>query len=103
MNAPTQRERYQPSGQVGWGLFLPLSGLALLASAALGGFLYFAYLHGFYIVVFVPLLAAALAAGAVYLAVKLGHCRNRWAGGFVGLLAGLIVYLGYYHCGLAAM
>src|SRR5262249_54430006 len=74
--------------------------VSLATSAVMGVLLYLAYVGGFYLIMIAPLLAALVAAGVVYLAVRQSHCRNRVAAGALGLVAGLILYLGYYHAGL---
>ena len=103
MRELTQRDRYQPSGRVGWIRFFVWAALALVASVALGVGLHLANVNGFYIIVLAPLVAGAAAAGMVFLAVRQGHCRNRWVGGLFGIVAGAVVYLGYYHAGLVGL
>jgi len=94
------RERYRNSGGFKpahlllWGL------IAGAVAIALGVVLHLAYMRGVYIILIAPLLAGALLAGIVYLAVRQSHCRNRWMAGLVGLIAGLLLYLSYYHSGL---
>src|SRR5262249_57148929 len=83
----------------GWFRLLIWSVLTLVVSVVLAFALHFANVHGFYLIVFVPIIAGLLAAGTVYLAVRQGHCRNRVVGGLLGLVAGLVVFLGYYHLG----
>src|SRR5579859_4512691 len=100
MNAISHREQYRPSGRVGWLRFLPWSVLALAVTVAVGAVLYLAFIHGIYIVVLAPILAGAIAAGMVFLAVRFGHCRNRVFGGSLGFVAGILLYLSYYHTGL---
>src|SRR5882762_8173703 len=91
------RKFYLGSGKVNWVRFIPWPALAWAASALLAVLLYFLFRWGFYFVVIVPIVVSLLMAGMVALAVKKGHCRSRVAGGLLGLLTGITLYLGYYY------
>ena len=91
MSGDLLRERYRPSGRfkvlalLAWGL------AALAAAAGLGVLLYLAHVAGFYLVLLAPVLAAFVAAGVAYLAVRQAHCRNRVVAGALGLSAGVVL------------
>jgi hypothetical protein len=78
--------------------------LLALPIALLTGFLLCQlFLVGFYLIGVAPLIAGLLTGGGVALAVHLGRCRNRWVGAAAGLLAGLVMYLGYYQFHFASL
>jgi hypothetical protein len=80
--------------------FLVWTLLSLAVAAGMGVLLYLAYMGGFYLIMIAPLLGALVGAGIVYLAVRQAHCRNRVLAGALGLVAGMVLYLGYYDAGL---
>ena len=92
----TVEPRYSSSGKIGWA-FLPLSIGVLGISAGLAFVLYFASRHGFYFIFIAPLLAALVQAGILLLAVSWGHCRSPLVAALLGVVAGLVLYLGRYH------
>lgn len=94
------RKSYLSSGKVNWVHFIPWAALAWATSALLAVLLYFLFRWGFYFVVIVPIVVSLLVAGMVALAIKKGHCRSRVAGGLLGLLTGITLYLGYYYVGM---
>src|SRR5205809_5877771 len=94
--ATTAEARYSSSGKIGWA-FLPLSIGVLAISAGLAFVLYFASRHGFYFIFIAPLLAALVQAGILLLAVSWGHCRSPLVAALLGVVAGLVLYLGRYH------
>jgi hypothetical protein len=65
--------------------------------------LYLVFDAGWYYRMIVPAVACLPVAGAVYLAVGLGHCRNVWVAGFLGVVAGLVFYLGHFHAHLVSL
>jgi hypothetical protein len=76
-------------------LLLPFTAAALLA---IGMFALFNY--GEYYVLILPLLTAVAVGGLMLLAVNKGHCRSPMVAGILGAAAGLLLYLGYYYCGM---
>jgi hypothetical protein len=96
-------ERYRASGKVDWGHFLPLALLVLVVATGLAFGLHFAYARGFYFVVLVPLLAAIILACFELLAITRGRCRSPGVGALLGLVAGVILYLGYYYIGMVSL
>jgi hypothetical protein len=67
--------------------------VSLALAAALAGL----FRAGFYLIVLIPIVAAAALGTSVYWAVRLGRCRNRWLGLALGLTCALVVYFGYYY------
>lgn len=95
-----QTQAYQSSGRVRWGALFPMAVATLAAAAVMAIVLYWVFRAGFYFIIVVPALAAAPLFFLVPRAVTVGHCRSRLVGGLLGLVAGAILYLGYYHAGL---
>ena len=98
---PAARPSYRPSGRVNLLAFFPLAGFALLVALGMGFALTKALHNGAFFVVFSPLLLGLPVAGAVFGAVRGGACRSRVVGGVLGLVAGLVYFLGYYQIDLA--
>lgn len=76
-------------------LIVPFGGAALLAAL-----MFWLFRVGHYYIILVPLIAALAVAGCVKLAVGKGHCRNAAVAGVVGVVAGVLLYFGYYYCGM---
>ncbi len=102
MARPTLEGRnfFRSSGRVNWVRFLPWSALAFVAAVSLAGLLFFLFSIGFYLLVVVPAVAGLGVSAMVILAVKKGHCRSRLIGALLGILAGFILYFGYYYIGM---
>jgi len=97
MLAVEDRVRYEPGFGVD-GLRLPaLIVLAPLAALGVAWCLKSAFVHGWYLIFLLPVLGGLVLGGVLYALVGWSHCRNRWLAGAVGILAGLIGYLGYYE------
>jgi hypothetical protein len=94
------RDVYRSSGGVDWLSFVPRACLTLVVSAVLAVVLDQLYAFGFYFAMIVPLVAMLPVAGMVLWTIDRGHCRNAFIGGAFGLLAGVVLYLGYYHIGM---
>jgi hypothetical protein len=94
------RTSYRSSGRVKSSVFLPCAVLTLGISALLAAALHVSFIAGAYYPILMPVFASIPAAAMVYWAVSVGHCRNRRVGQLLGLTAGLVLYLGYYHVGL---
>src|SRR5262245_8034344 len=98
MSTTLDRPQYRASGKVDYARFLFCFVVFALPIALAAGFLLCkVFTWGFYLVMIAPLVAGLLAGAGVALAVRLGHCRNRWIGAVAGLVAGLVMYLGYYQ------
>lgn len=93
------RNFYRGKG-VSWARFLPLYLLALLLAALLAAGMFGLFVAGQYYVVILPAIAGLLAALLVKLAVAKGHCRSAFVASTAGIVAGLVLYLGYFYCGM---
>jgi hypothetical protein len=92
-----ERPRYQSDYGVAW-LRLPVLVLvALLTAVVVAWGLKFALVHGWYLIILLPMVGGGILAGVLHLMVGWAHCRNSWLAGVVGIFVGLIAYLGYYH------
>ncbi len=92
-----QRQRYAPGVGVAW-VFLPaLIVLSLLAGLGLAWGLKLAYYHDWYLILLLPIVGGFALGGVLYLLVGWARCRNRWLAAALGVVAGLIGYLGYYE------
>ncbi len=92
-----QRATYQSSGRVAWLRFVPAALLALLAAAGMAWCWFQAFDAGWGYWLVTAVAMALPVALAAYLAVGLGHCRNRWLAGALGLTAAVVLYAGYFH------
>jgi hypothetical protein len=91
---------YEPSPGVNWAVFLPCC-LLPLSGAAIGAYwLQALFTAGHYYLLIVPAFLAFPVAGLVMATVYLGRCRSRLVGALLGLLAGLVLYVGQYHVDL---
>ena len=99
-NLLPERPSYKSSGGVNWLRFVPWLLLALVGSAVLAGLMFLLFKAGHYYIIFVPLVAAVGVAGLMNLVVAKGHCRNRLVAALCGLLAGCVLYFGYYYIGM---
>src|SRR5438105_2880813 len=97
MSISVPRPAYQSSGRVRWPVFLPLAAGVLASAVAMAWVLAWAFHLGIYLVLVAPLLAALPVGGVLSTTVTLGHCRNRYVAAALGVLAGGLLYLGYYH------
>jgi hypothetical protein len=101
MHPLAERARYESDFGVAWTLLPLLIAVPLAAAAGIAWLLSFAYFHHWYLIMLLPGLGGLALGGVLYGVVGLTHCRNRWLAGVVGVLAGLVAYLGYYQCCLA--
>jgi len=101
-NLSVGRAHYRPSGRINLVRFIPWLFLAGATAGVLALLMHLAFRGGVYLVVLVPIAVAFALAGVMLLAVAQGHCRNPWLAGAVGLLAGLVTYLGYFYIGMVA-
>jgi hypothetical protein len=97
MSGFDDREQYQSDQRV------PAKGLPILFVGTLGGSVLIAWLlkllfvHGWYLLFLVPAFAGLLLGALLHFLVGWTRCRNAWLAGGLGLVAGIIAYLGYYH------
>ncbi len=91
------RPKYQRSGKVNWLRLLPLLLVPVVTSLLLACLLALVFAWGHYYSIIVPLAASMPVAGATYLTIRWAHCRNRFVAGLVGLLAGMVLFPGWYH------
>lgn len=94
------RRNYTGDSAVLWPAFLPLLLIVYAFALILAGVLYFLLLKGWYIIIFAPIVGAALVGGGMYLAISIGRCRNRIVGAVAGFIAGVLLYGGSYYIGL---
>ena len=97
---PERRATYQRTGRVAWLRFLPAATATFVVAALMAVCWNLARRAdiGFWIVT--PLVLSLPIAMAGYLAVVIGHCRNRVVALFVGLLAAAVMCLGQFHADL---
>ncbi len=93
------REFYQ-NGGANWPQFILWLLLPFVAAALLAVGLFELFNYGEYYVVILPLLAAVGVGLLITLAVAKGHCRSPLIAGLVGVVAGLVLYLGYFYVGM---
>ena len=91
---------YYKSRGVDWARFIPWLLAAFAVAAILAEVLDQLFRVGWYLILIVPLAAALCVAGMMNLAVTRGHCRNPTIAALAGCLAGIILYLGYFYCGM---
>lgn len=91
---------YRPSGGVKLGPFLLWWLVALGGAAISAGLLFWLFLQGFYYMIIVPCIVALGVGALVRLAVTKGHCRNWFLTGLAGITAAIVLYLGYFYCGM---
>lgn len=92
-----QRARYRSGLGIDWLRLPTLIVLASVAAAGLAWCLKTAFVHGWYWVFLLPIFGGIVLGGVLAALVGWTRCRNRWLAGTVGILAGLIAYLGYYQ------
>lgn len=92
-----ERSSYQSDFGVSWLRLPALFAGALLTALAIALCLKFAFSLGWYLIILLPAVGGLALGGALHVLVGWTHCRNHWLAGCVGVLAGLIAYLGYYH------
>lgn len=95
------RSSYCSSGKVGRRFYF-LSIPIVVASALIGaGGMCAALWHGFYFAIVLPLLAGIATSPSLIVGVGLGRCRNRHIAAALGVVAGFIMYFGYYFFDMA--
>ena len=91
---------YHPTGRARWFVLLCLVAPILAVSLVMAAVLSWVFLAGWYLIILMPAIAAAAVMYTLGPAVGLAHCRNPRVAGLLGLVAGLTLYLGYYHVGM---
>ena len=98
-----QRPTYLRTGRVRLISLFFVMPIALMAAALMACCLWLLFEAGWYYYVIMPIVISLPVAAACYLTVKLSHCRNLGIAATMGLLIGLIFYLGYFHAHLVSM
>ncbi|HEV2962904.1 MAG TPA: hypothetical protein VG649_13830 [Candidatus Angelobacter sp.] len=91
---------YRAGGGVRLALFVVWLLPAIAVAALLALLLFWLFLNGYYYLVIVPVAASLAPAALVRVAVIKGHCRNWLIGGLAGLCVAVVLYLGYFYCGM---
>ncbi len=94
------RTFYRASGGIRSGSFLVWLLPAVALAAVLALVLFWLFINGNYYFIIVPMIAALPVGGLVRLAVNKGHCRNGLVAGLAGLCAAVVLYMGYFYCGM---
>src|SRR5262245_19337548 len=92
----------RPHYRSGAGVSVPLLPLLItipfVTAVGVAWVLSFAFLHNWYLIMLMAIVAGLALGGVMYLTVGLAHCRNRWLAAVIGFCAGVIAYLGYFQC-----
>jgi hypothetical protein len=97
MTPLSDRPRYAPRAPVDWRLLPALVAVPAVAALALGWVLKTLFVHGWYLIILAPMVAAVMLAGVVAFSVGFTKCRSRLLAGGVGIVSALLLYFGYYH------
>ena len=103
MDLPEDRRCYQSSANVDWARLLLFSPVLIAAVVGIAWCQAWAFLRGWYFVIVTPMIAAMLVGVAARLVIGWGHCRNKILAAFIGGMAGLIAFVGYFHMHLIAL
>jgi len=99
-----ERAHYQPGFGISWTRLPTLIILAMSAAVGLAWCLKLAFVSGWYLIFLLPIFGALALGGLLHAFVGWAHCRNRRLAAAVGIVAGLVGYLGYYElCFLDAL
>jgi hypothetical protein len=91
------REVYQSDQGIRVGRVPVLFAGGLAAALASAWLLQVVHTHNMYFIVVAPLLAGLLTGGGLLILVAWSKCRNRGLATVLGLVAGLVTFLGYYQ------
>lgn len=94
-------ETYQPSGKARWDVLLSWFLLILVINVLMAVVLYGVFAVGLYIIGLAPVLAALPSLFALRGIVGLAHCRSPFLAGLLGVIAGLLLYLGSFCVGMS--
>jgi hypothetical protein len=97
METKDDRPHYQSSGKVDWFRLLLWSPFLLAVCAGVAWCLTRLFTTGWYYRLFVPAVAGLVVGAAVRWLVARGRCRNKILAGFIGGMAGLVAFVGYYY------
>ena len=87
--------RYQASGWFNGVTMFPLLAAAIALALAMGFVLVFTEEHLYYVFV-TPLVVGAPVFASIWGIIRLAHCRSPLVGTLIGLVLGLIYYVGYW-------
>ena len=90
------RPTYERSGRVA-GRFWPMAIVVLFVAAGMGYLWFLAYDTGHGYLVVTPAIMSIPVAIAAFLAVRIGHCRNRFVAWALGVLAAIVLQAAYFH------
>ncbi len=93
------RNFYQSKG-IDWLRFIPWLILPFITAALFAIGMFALFYNGQYYVIILPLIAASIVGVLMILAVNKGHCRNPTVAAVLGCFAGVVLYLGYFYCGM---
>jgi hypothetical protein len=93
----SDRPAYRRSGRVNGLRFLPAALVAIAVAVAMAYCWFLAFDADLNYWLATPLMLSLPIAGAGYIAVAFGHCRNRFVAGAFGVLLALAFELGYFH------
>lgn len=94
------RVQYRSDSSAAWHLLPIAIGLSLIAAVGVAWIMEFLFLVGWYLIVLVPFLCGLAMGGIVVLMVVWSRCRNCWMAAAIGVLVGVVCYLGYYGWGM---
>lgn len=93
--------KYVSDGGMSWGRFIAMAALTLFTALLLGFIVELTFFFGFYFIGLNILFPALGLMGLTGASVAVGRCRKPWLGAGLGLIAGLVLYLGYFQFDLA--
>jgi hypothetical protein len=84
-----------------WPLLPVVMAGALAAAIGVAWLLKFSFVHGWYLIILSAGIGGAVLGGVLFALVGWSRCRNPWLAGSLGVVAGLVAYVGYYQLCLA--
>jgi hypothetical protein len=96
-NFDSDRPAYRRSGRVNGLRFVPVASIALAVAVGMAYCWFLAFDADLNYWLATPLILSLPVAIAAYIAVAIGHCRNRFVAGAFGVLLALVFQLGYFH------
>jgi hypothetical protein len=92
-----ERPRYESDLGMTWSLLPIVMVGAFAAAVGVAWLLKTAYILGWYLYILFPAVGGAILGGVLYALLGWSRCRNQWLAGSLGIVAGLIAYLGYFQ------